>query len=104
MSEVKAKVKFNPATIKTIEVSEIPAKASKGIWMSWIPILQDLVKNPTKAKTVTEKEASLPAIRNQIAKAVKTANIAGIVLNSRNINKVQTLFISYKKPVTVKKQ
>lgn len=100
MSEVKQpKVKFNPATAKTVEISEIPQKASKGVWQQWIPLLQNLVKTPTKALQVTEKEASLPAIRNQIAKATKSANIDGIIINTRNCNKVQTLFISYKKPV-----
>ena len=99
MSENKSKLKFDPTTAKTIEVSDIPTKASKGVWQMWIPILQEIVKNPSKAKTVTEKQASLPAIRNQIAKAVKIAKIEGIVLNSRNVDKIQTLFISYKKPV-----
>ncbi len=99
MSENKSKLKFDPTTAKTIEVSDIPTKASKGVWQMWIPILQEIVKNPSKAKTVTEKQASLPAIRNQIAEAVKTAKIEGIVLNSRNVDKIQTLFISYKKPV-----
>jgi hypothetical protein len=98
MSENKEKPKLDLNKLKTIEVSEIPAKASKGIWQNWISILQNLVKNPSKAITITEKEASLPAIRNQIAKAIKSAKIDGIVLNSRNINKTQTLFISYKKP------
>jgi hypothetical protein len=104
MSEVKTKVKFDPTGLKPIEQSEIPQKASKGIWLNWVPILQNLVKNPTKAFKISEKEASIPAIRNQIAKAIKHANIEGIVLNSRNIDKTQILFISYKKPVTVKKQ
>lgn len=104
MSENKSKPKLDLSKLKTVEVSEIPAKASKGIWQQWIIVLQNLVKTQTKAISITEKEASLPAIRNQIAKAIKNANIEGIVLNSRQINKVQTLFISYKKPVTAKKQ
>lgn len=99
MSEKQEKQKFNPATAKTIEVTEIPAKASKGMWQQWITVLQNLVKTPSKAIIITEKEGSLPAIRNQIAKAVKSANIEGIILNSRNINKTQTLFISYHKPI-----
>lgn len=99
MSEVKEKLKFDISKIKTIEVSEIPVKSSKGVWQQWTIVLQNLVKTPSKAITITEKEASLPAIRNQIAKAVKTANIEGIILNLRSINKVQTLFISYKKPL-----
>jgi hypothetical protein len=103
MSEQKEKQKFEVSKLKTIEVSEIPVKASKGKWKDLIPILQNLIKTPTKALTVSEKEASLPALRNQIAKAVKEAKIEGIVLNIRTINKVQTFFISYKKP-QIKKQ
>jgi hypothetical protein len=99
MSENKENPKFDINKIKTVEVSEIPAKASKGVWQQWILVLQNLAKTPTKAITITEKEASLPALRNQIAKAIKNAKIEGIVINSRNINKTQTLFISYKKPI-----
>jgi len=99
MSENKEKPKLDMNKLKTVEVSEIPAKASKGVWQQWIPVLQNLVKTPNKAIEITEKEASLPAIRNQIAKAIKSANIEGIILNSRNINKIQTLFVSYRKPV-----
>jgi hypothetical protein len=99
MSENKQKPKLDLNKLNIIEVSEIPAKASKGIWQNWINVLQMLSKTPSKAFSINENEASLPAIRNQIAKAVKKANIEGITLNSRNINKTQTLFISYKKPV-----
>lgn len=102
MSENKEKPKLDMSKLKYGEVSEIPAKASKGVWQNWIVILQNLAKTPTKDIIITEKEASLPAIRNQIAKAIKNAKIEGIVLNSRNINKTQTLFISYKKPVVKK--
>jgi hypothetical protein len=100
MSENKPK--FDMSKLKTVEVSEIPAKSRKGVWQNWIIPLQTLVKTPTKAFTITEKDASLPAIRNQLAKAIKSANIEGIIINTRNINKVQTLFISYKKPVVKK--
>jgi hypothetical protein len=103
MSENKEKMKFEISKLKTVEVTEIPVKASKGKWRDLIPVLQNLVKTPTKALTISEKEASLPALRNQIAKAVKEAKLEGITLNSRTINKVQILFISYKKP-QVKKQ
>ena len=103
MTENKEKPKFEVSKLKTVEVSEIPAKQSKGKWRDLIPVLQNLVKTPTKALSISEKETSLPALRNQIAKAVKEAKIEGIVLNSRNINKTQTLFISYRKPVVVKK-
>ena len=103
MSENKEKPKFDISKLKTVEVSEIPVKASKGKWRDLIPVLQNLVKTPTKALTISEKEASLPALRNQIAKAIKEANIEGIILNSRNVNKIQTLFISYRKPQIVKK-
>jgi hypothetical protein len=99
MSEKIEKPKFDISKLKSVEVSEIPAKTSKGKWHDWIVVLQNLVKTPTKALTLTEKDASLPAIRNQIAKAIKSANIEGIIINTRNINKVQTLFISYKKPI-----
>jgi hypothetical protein len=99
MSENKEKPKFDISKLKTIEVSEIPVKTTKGIWKDLIPVLQNLIKTPIKALTITEKEASLPALRNQITKAIKTANIEGIILNTRNVNKIQTLFISYKKPV-----
>ncbi len=99
MSENKEKLKFEVSKLKTIEVSEIPAKSTKGKWRDLIPVLQNLVKTPTMALTISEKEASLPALRNQIAKAIKEAKIEGIILNSRNVNKTQTLFISYKKPV-----
>ena len=102
MSEKIEKQKFNPATVKFVEISEIPAKASKGMWQQWILPLQNLAKG-TKAITITEKEASLPALRNQISKAVKSAKIEGIIVNTRNVNKIQTLFISYKKPQSVKK-
>jgi len=102
MSENKEKLKFEIAKLKTVEVSQIPIKASKGKWRDLIPVLQNLVKTPTKALSISEKEASLPALRNQIAKAVKEAKIEGIVLNSRTIDKVQTLFISYHKPQTKK--
>ena len=97
------KPKFEMSKLKTVEVSEIPARTSKGTWQLWIKALQDLTKTPTKALTITEKDGSLPAIRNQITKAIKSANIEGIVINIRNINKIQTLFISYKKPIVVKK-
>jgi hypothetical protein len=93
------KPKFDISKLKTVEVSEIPQKQSKGTWRLWIPILQNLVKTPTKALTVTEKEGSLPAIRNQIAKTIKEAKLEGIYINTRNVNKIQTLFISYKKPI-----
>ena len=99
MSEKIEKPKFDISKLKTIEASEIPAKTTKGKWRDWITVLQNLVKTPTKALTLTEKEASLPAVRNQIAKAIKSANIEGIIINTRNINKTQTLFISYKKPI-----
>lgn len=98
MSENKQKPKLDMTKLRTVEVSEIPMKSSKGVWQNWIPILQNLSKT-SKAVIITENEASLPAIRNQIAKAIKNAKIEGIILNSRNINKVQTLFISYKKPL-----
>ena len=103
MSEKIDKPKFEISKLKTVEVSEIPIKASKGKWRDLIPVLQNLIKTPSKALTISEKEASLPALRNQIAKAIKEAKIEGIIINSRNINKIQTLFISYKKPQTVKK-
>jgi hypothetical protein len=93
------KPKFDITEIKYVETSDIPSKASKGLWQNWVTVLQNLVKTPTKAIIVTEKEASLPALRNQIAKAVKSAKIDGIIINTRNINKLQTLFISYRKPV-----
>jgi len=99
LTENKEKPKLDMTKLKYGEVSEIPAKVSKGVWQQWIIVLQNLVKTPTKAICITEKEASLPAIRNQIAKAIKSANIEGIVLNSRTINKTQTLFISYRKPI-----
>jgi hypothetical protein len=99
MSEKEIKPKLDMSKLKFVESSDIPAKTSKGVWQQWITVLQNLSKTPSKAITVTEKEASLPALRNQIAKAIKSTNIEGIVLNSRNINKTQTLFISYKKPV-----
>jgi hypothetical protein len=102
MSEKIEKPKFDVSKLKTIEASEIPVKQSKGKWRDLIPVLQNLVKTQTKALTVTEKEASLPALRNQIAKAIKSANIEGIIINIRNINKTQTLFISYKKPIVKK--
>jgi hypothetical protein len=98
------KPKFEMSKVKTVEVSEIPSKSSKGMWQQWVIVLQNLAKTPAKALSVTEKDGSLPAIRNQITKAIKSAKIEGIVVNTRNINKVQTLFISYKKPQTVKKQ
>lgn len=103
MSENKEKLKFDISKLKSIEVSDIPVKASKGKWRELIPVLQNLAKTPNKALTISEKEASLPALRNQIVKAIKEAKLEGIVLNSRNINKTQTLFISYKKPQIVKK-
>jgi hypothetical protein len=96
------KPKFDMSKLKTIEVSEIPAKTSKGVWRNWIIPLQNLAKTPTKALTITEKETSLPALRNQIAKAIKSATIEGIIINTRNINKTQTLFISYRKPIVKK--
>lgn len=99
MSEKIGKPTFDISKLKTVETSEIPAKSTKGKWRDWVIVLQNLAKTPTKALTLTEKDASLPAIRNQIAKAIKSANIEGIIINSRNINKVQTLFISYKKPI-----
>ena len=99
MSENKEKPKFDISKLKTVEISEIPVKASKGKWRDLIPVLQNLIKTPTKALTISEKEASLPALRNQIAKAVKEAKIEGIIINTRNINKIQTVFISYKKPI-----
>jgi len=99
MTENKEKPKFDVAKIREVYVSDIPAKTIKGVWQTWVSVLQELTKTPLKALTVTEKEASLPALRNQIAKAIKSAKIEGIILNSRNINKTQTLFISYKKPV-----
>ena len=102
MSENKEKPKFEVSKLKTVEVSDIPIKTSKGKWRDLIPVLQNLVKTPTKALSISEKDASLPALRNQIAKAIKEAKIDGIVINTRNINKTQTLFISYKK-VVVKK-
>lgn len=98
MSEKEIKPKLDLSKLKYVEVSEIPAKSSKGVWRGWIPILQNLAKNPTKSIQVTEKEASLPALRNQISKAIKAEKIEGIIINTRNINKVQVLFISYKKP------
>ena len=103
MAEKTDKPKFEIAKLKTVEISEIPIKASKGKWQDLIPVLQNLIKTPTKALSISEKEASLPALRNQISKAIKEAKIEGIVINSRNISKVQTLFISYKKPQVVKK-
>jgi hypothetical protein len=103
MSEKTDKPKFEISKLKTVEISDIPVKASKGKWRDLIPVLQNLIKTPSKALTISEKEASLPALRNQIAKATKEAKIEGIILNSRNINKTQTLFISYKKPVVTKK-
>ena len=102
MSENKPK--FDISKLKTVEVSEIPQKQSKGTWRLWIPILQNLIKTPTKALTISEKEASLPALKNQLAKAVKEAKIEGIIVNTRNVNKVETIYISYKKPQIVKKQ
>ena len=92
------KPKFDISKLKTIEASEIPAKATKGVWQQWIPILQNLAKTPQKALTISEKDGSLPTIRGQIAKAIKNDKIEGIIVNTRNVNKVQTLFISYKKP------
>jgi hypothetical protein len=103
MSENK-KPKFEILNLKTVEVSEIPSKTSKGKWRDLIPVLQNLAKTQTKALTISEKEASLPALRSQITKAIKEAKLEGIVINTRNINKVQVLFISYKKPITAKKQ
>lgn len=99
MSEKEVKPKLDLSKLKTVEVAEIPAKSSKGVWREWVKILQDLTKTPTKAIQITEKDASLPATRNQIAKAIKSANIEGIIINTRNINKTQNLFISYKKPI-----
>ena len=103
MSEKADKPKFEIAKLKTVEVSEIPVKASKGKWRDLIPLLQNLIKTPTKALTISEKEASLPSLRTQIAKAIKESKIEGIILNVRTINKTQTLFISYHKPQLVKK-
>jgi hypothetical protein len=102
MSEKSSKPKLDLSKLNIVDVATIPAKSTKGVWQSWIKILQDLVKTPTKAISITEKEASLPALRNQLAKAIKNGNIEGIIINTRNINKVQTLFISYKKPVVKK--
>jgi hypothetical protein len=102
MSEKQKKPTFDPATAKTIDISEIPEKATKAIWQNWIPILQNLIKTPTKALTVNEKEGSIGAIRNQIAKAINTAKIEGIIVNTRNVNKLRTLYISYKKPIVKK--
>jgi len=104
MSENKEKPKFDVSKLKIVETSEIPATASKGKWRDLIPILQNLIKTPTKALTISEKEASLPALKNQLAKAVKEAKIEGIIVNTRNVNKVKTIYISYKKPQIVKKQ
>jgi len=98
MSENKEKPKFDISKLKTVEISEIPVKTSKGKWRDLIPVLQNLVKIPTKALTISEKDTSLPALRNQITKAIKEAKLEGIILNIRNINNIQTLFISYKKP------
>ena len=98
MSEKIEKPKFDISKLKTIEVSEIPERATTGKWRDWIAVLQNLVKTPTKALILTEKEASLPSIHNHIAKAIKSANIEGIIVNTRMINKTKTLFISYKKP------
>ena len=102
MSDKIEKPKFDISKIKSVDVSEIPPKAFRGKWMDWVPVLQNLTKNPTKALTLTEKEASLQSVKTQIAKAVKYANIEGIIINTRNINKTQTLFISYKKPIVKK--
>jgi hypothetical protein len=99
MTENKNKPKLDFNKLKTIEVSEIPVKACKGVWQNWVNVLQELIKTPTKAIAISEKEASLPAIRNQIAKAIKNTKIENIILNSRTVNKTQTLFISYKKPI-----
>jgi hypothetical protein len=98
MSENKENPKFDISKLKTVEISEIPQKQIKGKWRDLIPVLQNLVKTPTKALTISEKDASLPALRNRIVKAVKEAKLEGIILNIRNINNIQTLFISYKKP------
>ena len=103
MSDKTDKPKFEISKLKIVEVSEIPPKITKGKWRDLIPVLQNLIKTPSKALLISEKEASLPALRNQIAKAIKEAKIEGICINSRNINKVQTLFIIYKKPQIVKK-
>jgi hypothetical protein len=102
MTENKEKPKFEVSKLKTVDISDIPVKASKGKWRDLIPVLQNLAKTPTKALSISEKEASIPALRNQIAKAIKEAKIEGIVINTRNINKTQILFISYKKPVVKK--
>ena len=102
MSDKIEKPKFDISKLKSVDVSEIPPKAFRGKWMDWVPVLQNLTKNPTKALTLTEKEASLQSVKTQIAKAVKYANIEGIIINTRNINKTQTLFISYKKPIVKK--
>jgi hypothetical protein len=98
MSENKENPKFDISKLKTVEISEIPQKQIKGKWRDLIPVLQNLVKTPTKALTISEKDASLPALRNRIVKAVKEAKLEGVILNIRNINNIQTLFISYKKP------
>lgn len=104
MSEKTDKPKFEVSKLKTVEVSDIPTRTSKGKWRDLIPILQNLVKTPTKALSISEKEASLPALRNQLAKAIKEAKIDGIIINTRNINKTRTLFISYKAPIKVVKK
>ena len=103
MSEKIEKPKFDPTKAKMIEVSEIPSRSTKGIWYNWIAVLQNLSKTPLKALTINEKEGSIIVIRNQISKAIKFAKIENIVVNTRNVNKLQTLYVSYKKSVTTKK-
>jgi hypothetical protein len=106
MSEKIKKPKLDLTKLEYVE--KVPERSIKQS-IFWLPTLKALIeattKNPAKSVIqITEKQASLPAVRNQIVKAVKNnEEIAGIIVNTRTINKVETIFISYHKPQLQKK-
>lgn len=66
---------------------------------NWLPILNILMANKTANNVLKldETECSVVNVQNQIIKTIKKNKLTGIIVNRRNIDKKQTLFVSYKK-------
>ena len=95
MTEEKNKKKqLDISKLRTVK--EIPEKKRKES-INWQPILKGIIEK-NNIIAINEDEASLGSVRNQVVKAVKAdKTLECIVLNVRQIDKKQTLFISKKK-------
>lgn len=99
MSETETKkVKPQLDITKLHYTDKIPERKTKSS-VDWLPILKNLmsIKTSNNVLKISEDEASIGSVQNQMLKTIDKYKLTGIVINRRNVDKKQCLFISYKK-------